>query len=284
MIDTAAARRFYAGEIEAIANLSTARLVDALAAVPRERFLGAGPWIVQGGVDLTSGPRPTPDDDPSRVYHNYSVAIDPSRQLFNGAPSLIASAIDRLQIGPGGRVLHVGTGSGYYTALLAHVVGPSGRVVGIEIDEDLAAAARRNLADMPWAQIVTGNGRGPFGETFDGVLVNAGVTHPESAWLDAVETGGRLVLPLTATMPMMKTIGKGVQILLHKESDGGFGAHILTLVAIYSAVDLRDESLNRRIGEALQRSPFPRFTRLRRDAHAEASTCWLHGDGWCWSA
>lgn len=67
-------------------------------------------------------PRRTPDGDPRHVYHNLSIAIDPERQLFNGAPSLLALCIDRLAIRSGARVLHVGCGLGYYSALMAHCV------------------------------------------------------------------------------------------------------------------------------------------------------------------
>jgi hypothetical protein len=53
---------------------------------------------------------------------------------------------------------------------------------------------------------------------------------------------------------------------------------------IYSALGLRDESLNASIGRALQTNPFPRLKRLRRDVHEPAAECWLHGNGFCLSA
>jgi protein-L-isoaspartate(D-aspartate) O-methyltransferase len=303
MSDLAAHRRFYAEEIEAVANLTSPQLIDALATVPRERFVGDGPWVVFGEASGGSA-RTTIDSDPRRVYHNYAIGLDPGRQLFNGVPALIASAIDRFQLQPGQRVLHIGTGTGYYTALAAHTVGPTGRVLGIEVDGELASRARQNLADRPWVTVETGDGRGPFrdrGERFDAILVNAGVTHPEPAWLDAVETGGRIIMPLTATMPAppsrealrrdraeahraeagMGTIGKGLLLLLARQADGAFTAQVLTFVAIYSAIGLRSDELNRRIGETLQRTPFPRLTRLRRDVHEPDAACWLHSAGCC---
>ena len=280
MMSLSAVRRFYADEIAAVSNLTSTALVDALATVPRERFVGDGPWVVFGESGGASA-RTTIDSDPRRVYHNYAIALDPGRQLFNGVPALIASAIDRLQLHAGQRVLHVGTGTGYYTALLAHIVGPGGCVTGLEVDADLAARAQRNLADLPWATVEEGDGRGPFRDSFDAILVNAGVTHPEPAWLDAAAPGGRIVVPVTAAMAAMGTIGKGVLILLEKQADGDFAAQVLTFVAIYSALGLRRDELNRRIGEALQRNPFPRIARLRRGAHEADAGCWLHGDGWC---
>jgi len=68
-----ARRRFFAEEIEALANLETPGLVAALASVPRERFLRPGPWVVRSETDMFGAPRRTPDDDPGRTYHNYSI-------------------------------------------------------------------------------------------------------------------------------------------------------------------------------------------------------------------
>jgi protein-L-isoaspartate(D-aspartate) O-methyltransferase len=277
-------RQFFAEEIEALCSLQSPALVAALARVPRERFLPAGPWTIRSEADYFSGAtRCTPDDDPRRIYHNVAVAIEPERQLFNGAPSLLALCIDRLAPAPGQRVLHVGSGMGYYTALLAECVGPSGQVVAIEIDETLAAAAARNLA--AWSQVRVRCGNGVVGDEapFDAILINAGVTHPQQSWIDALVSGGRMILPLTASGPAMGSIGKGPLLLLTKrETD--FEAKLLTVVAIYSAIGIRDPLLNEKIGKALMSGQYPSFRRLRCDAHDESSTCWLHGPGFCLSA
>src|SRR5512138_2464978 len=133
-IDLAVRRQLFAEDLQAICNLSTPALVDALAHVPREAFLGPGPWLVMGEGDIGAGPRPTPDADARHVYHNYSIAIDPARQLFNGAPGVVGVSIDALGLRSGARVMHVGAGWGYYTAVLAHCVGPAGRVLALEAD------------------------------------------------------------------------------------------------------------------------------------------------------
>jgi protein-L-isoaspartate(D-aspartate) O-methyltransferase len=184
-------RRFYAEEIGAIANLRTARLVEALAHVPRERFLPSGPWITRSEVG--GGPRQTPDDNPRHVYHNVAIAIDAERQLFNGAPSLVSMCIDALALTDGARVLHVGCGTGYYSALIAHTVGTPGSVVAVEIDASLARDARRNLQEMGWVEVRHGNGTDVPRQSFDAIFVNAGVTHPHERWLDALKPGGRLL-------------------------------------------------------------------------------------------
>ncbi len=280
-IDLLQAREFFASEIQAVASLKTAALIDALRVVPRERFLRAGPWTVQ--ADLT-GPRQTADDDPRHVYHNLSVAIDPGRQLFNGNPSLIAGLIDGLALAPGSRVLHIGAGLGYYTALIGHVVGAAGRVLAIEVDEALAAEARANLGSMPWIEVQTGDATAVPDESFDAILVNAGVTHPQERWLDALAPGGRLVLPLTATIAAMGTIGKGVVMTFTRRGESrDLDGRALTFIAIYSGIGLRDDEMNMKLGQALMRTPFPPVKRLRRDAHDPSPQCWLHGERFCMS-
>src|SRR5262245_27015564 len=256
-------RRFFAEELEATTNLRTAGLVEALATVPREQFLPPGPWLIFGEGDIGGGPRQTPAADPSRVYHNVSFAIDPSRQLFNGGPSTVARAIDALALNAGERVLHLGCGLGYYTAIIAQTVGPSGHVVAIEVDEALAERARANLSGLSWVETKRGDGREPLVGVFDAILINAGITHAPDSWLDALVAGGRMVLPVTASMPAMGTIGKGLMVLLVKNPGGDFSARTLNMVGIYSAVGVRDDSMNAGLGKALMGNPFPRLTRLR---------------------
>lgn len=275
-------RRFFAEEIAAISNIGSAAVVDALATVPRESFVGNGPWTVRGEADFFGPPRQTPDADPRHVYHNYAIAIDQTRQLFNGAPGLLAMLIDRLALKPGSRAIHVGAGTGYYTALMAQCVGPTGRVVAFEVDEALASKARDNLTSMAWVDVRNGDASSAIGEVVDAILVNAGITHPLDVWLDSLADGGRIVLPLT--MPMAGTIGKGLLVLATRHGDGGgFDAHVLGFVAIYSAVGIRDESIAQQLGSAMRKNPYPALKRLRRDPHDAGAACWLHSDRFCLS-
>jgi protein-L-isoaspartate(D-aspartate) O-methyltransferase len=282
-IDLSQQRQFYAEELEAVCALRTPGLVAALAEVPRERFLPPGPWDVLSLTDYTPGAVPparkTPDADPRRVYHNIGIAIDPARRLFNGHPGTLAPWIDALGLTPGARVLHIGAGLGYYTAVMAHLVGAAGRVVAIEVDEALAASARANLAAMPWVDVRHGDATAGVGEPFDAILVNAGVTHPREAWLDALPVGGRLALPLT--VEMQGTIGKGFMLRLTRQPGGDFAVSTLGIVAIYSAVGLRDAAINAALADVMRKQPWPTATRLRRDAHEQAASCWLHTGGWC---
>src|SRR5262249_43009763 len=271
------------------------------ACVPREQFLRPGPWTVlsdspdsvmmgaQTGVRTCT----TPDADPARVYHNIVVAIDPERQLFNGQPGTLGVWIDMLDLAKGARVLPIGAGLGYYTAVIAECVGPGGRVVAFEVDQTLAAEARRNLASRGWVDMRHGDASADLDGPFDAILVNAGVTHPLDAWLDAVATGGRMLLPVTATMPAMgSTLGKGLVLLV--TNDGGrpkpdaaheMSARVVNFVAVYSAIGIRDPQMNERVGKALMGGPqkWHAVKRLRRDPHEPSDACWIHGPTACFS-
>lgn len=270
------ARQYYAEELRVTANLKSTALVEALARVPRERFLGPGPWIIRG-TELDAGPRRTDDGDPKRVYHNVSIAVDAGRDLYNGQPGLIAAWIDSLGIAPGHRVLHVGCGTGYYTALIAATVGPAGRVWAVEVDADLAGRARANLAEWPWVEVQQGDGRTGLPAGMDAVLVHAGATHVLDEWLDAVRDGGRLLVPLTVSIPAMgSALSKGVVLMARRAGDE-WSARLGSMVAIYSLVGLRDDAMNQALGKALMAGPASaRVTRLRRDPHDPAPSCWMH--------
>jgi protein-L-isoaspartate(D-aspartate) O-methyltransferase len=283
MIHLQSSRRSYAQSIAAAAGLKTPALVDALATVPREQFLRPGPWLVASAADAKRPPQWTPDDNPQGVYQDASVAIDPDRQLFNGAPSFLCRLIDNLPLEPGGRVLHVGAGLGYYSALMAHVVGPEGRVVAMEVDEPLAGEAAVNLASMPWVEVRQDDAAQVDGP-FDAILVNAGVTHPQDSWLDALAPGGRLLLPLTVAMPAMgPSLGKGVMLMVRRTPEGNFVPEVQSFVAIYNAIGLRDAAIEASLSQAMRRTSFPNLTRLRRDAHPPGEGCWLHADRFCLS-
>jgi hypothetical protein len=147
------------------------------------------------------------------------------------------------------------------------------------------ASSGRRLASMPWVEVRAGAEAQPEDEIFDAILVNAGVTHPLDSWLDALAPTGRMILPVTAAMPAMGNIGKGLVVLV-KRDDGAFAAQVTGFVAIYSALGLRDEALNAQIGKMLMGGPqqWTAIARLRRDSHEPAPSCRLHGGHFCLSA
>lgn len=276
-------RRFYAEEIAAITAMRSPALFEAFAKVPREHFLGPGPWKILG-ADFGMSPqfkyRETKDGDPRQIYHNIVVVIDAQRNLNNGHPSTLAAWLDRLEIAPGEHVFHVGGGLGYYTAILSELVGEKGRVTAIEVDADLAARARQNLPPWPNVDLHTGDG-GEFDPgPADAIFINAGVTHPHALWLDRLKDGGRLLVPLT--FDVGGGIGKGVMMLVKREG-GRYSARLLTLVMIYSSSSVRDAGINAALGKQIASPKVFAVQSLRRDPHAEEETCWLHGKDFCFS-
>ena len=193
MADLQLLREYYAEELRAVTNLRS----EALVKVPREHFLGPGPWQVRSPDN--EGYWTTKDADPRRLYHNILVAIDASRHLNNGHPSFLAFLLDELELHPGNRVVHIGCGTGYYTAIMAEVVGREGHVTAIEVDHELASRARINVSYLPNVQVLEGDGGETDPGPGDAILINAGITHPRSPWLDSLRPGGRLLLPLTVT-------------------------------------------------------------------------------------
>jgi protein-L-isoaspartate(D-aspartate) O-methyltransferase len=86
--------------------------------------------------------------------------------------------------------MQIGAGTGYYSAVLAEIVGPEGRVVAVEHDADLAAQAHGNLEPWPQARIVAGEGRTHDPGEVDAIIVFSGSTHPAPSWLDRLAKVG----------------------------------------------------------------------------------------------
>jgi protein-L-isoaspartate(D-aspartate) O-methyltransferase len=239
----AAARRWYAEDLRCRAPvLRNLNLIDAFAAVPRERFVGPGPWRI---IAHPSEPFLTPDDDPRWLYHDVLVTIDASRNLNNGQPSFWARNLEHLDLARGERVLQVGAGTGYYAAVLAEIVGPAGRVTALEIDVELASRARANLANWPQVDVIAGDGRVIDAGEFDVVIVFAGSTHPSRQWLDRLAQGGRLLMPLTNE----SWWGFLLRVIRH---DDGFAACSIGGVGIYPCAGGRDEDAGKRLQAALE--------------------------------
>jgi protein-L-isoaspartate(D-aspartate) O-methyltransferase len=276
-------RRFYAEEIRLAGSVKSAALVEAFARVPRERFLGPGPWHFRS-MDLALGDSAylrSEDADPRHVYHNVPIALDTARDLNNGQPGTLARWIDELDVRPADRVYHLGCGVGYYTAILAEVVGPRGEVVASEVDEQLAARARKNLAGYPIVTVHQGDGAALDPGECDAMLINAGVTHPHPRWLERLRPGGRLLLPLT--VPLAPNVGKGMMVKITREP-AGLAARVATFVAIYSCSSARDTQVEALLGKAMASGALFQLKSVRRDVHKPCDSCLVHSDGMCLSS
>jgi len=168
-----------------------ARVLDAMAAVPRHRF------IRPQDVDL--------------AYGDYPVDIGLGQTISQ--PYIVAFMSEALGLKPTDRVLEIGTGSGYQTAVLAELAA---EVYSIEVVPSHAAAAADLLRDLGYTNIRLRSGDGypgwPDAAPFDAVIVTAAPDHLPQPLVDQLKVGGRMVVP----------IGLGDQELLtlHKGDDG----------------------------------------------------------------
>jgi protein-L-isoaspartate(D-aspartate) O-methyltransferase len=184
-------RTFYARLMAANAGSRDPRLEAVFAEVPREAFLGPGPWrIVAGNGKIT-----TPSADPAHIYQNVLVALDDAKGINNGEPFLHAMWIGKLALRPGEAVCHIGAGTGYYTAVLARLVSPGGTVTAFELDKNLAELARQNLEAYGNVTVVHGDAVTTPLPPSDIIYVNAGVAAPPAGWLKALRRGGRMIFP-----------------------------------------------------------------------------------------
>lgn len=133
----------------------------------------------------------------------------------------IAEALDRLDVHPGMRVLEIGTGSGYSTALLAALVGPTGRVVSIDVVPDLVDRANRLLSrhgiDNVLLSCGDGTGGHPAGARFDRVVAWTTAPLLPRAWVDQTVQGGRIVTPVALTALSKTGAGAVVGVDSHGE-------------------------------------------------------------------
>lgn len=123
----------------------------------------------------------------------------------NSQPRTVFAMLELLDPQPGDRVLDVGSGSGWTTALLAHLVGPEGMVIGVELEPRLAEFGAENLSryHYPWALIrrspldVLG---APDDAPFDRILASASAPTLPNALVAQLALGGVMVIPVGSHM------------------------------------------------------------------------------------
>lgn len=183
-------------------GIRDARVLDAMRTVPRHAFVA--PHLQ------------------TRAYADEALPTRNGQTISQ--PYIVALMCELLDVKPGQRVLEIGTGSGYQTALLARLVGPTGRVISIERDEDLADRARETLTgfDCDNVEFVVADGTlgYPTGAPYDRITVTAGAPpRVPPALLEQLANPGRLVIPLgSAAVQELHTFIKHREQLIDEKS------------------------------------------------------------------
>ncbi len=144
-----------------------------------------------------------PDFPPRDAYADVAV---PTRWEGNLAvssasqPAMVAIMLEQLAVARGMRVLEIGAGTGYNAALLAELVGPTGRVTTLDIDLDIVEDAVQHLTSAGYTHvdaIATDGAAGwPRGAPYDRIILTVGTSDITPAWFAQLADGGIIVLPL----------------------------------------------------------------------------------------
>jgi len=171
--------------------LKGARLEAAFRNVPRHLFLP--------NVDLDLAY----SDQAVSTKQQDGISISSASQ-----PAIMALMLHQLDVHKGHKVLEIGAGTGYNAALLAHLVGPEGRVISVELDDDTAQAARDHLEAAGYAdrvEVITGDGGYGYPEEapYDRITLTVGAWDITPSWWTQLKSGGRLVLPISLRGPQV---------------------------------------------------------------------------------
>jgi len=199
--------------------IQTPAVERAFRTVPRHAFL-PHPFVLPMDPLLSEL---IETDDPARVYVDNLVVLKREKSINCGTPSVVAMQIELLAPTEGMRLLHVGTGSGYYTAILAELAGERGTVVGVEYEPDLAKMSAAFLARAGYTNVTVREGDGAVGvpeaAPFDRILVSAGAGDIAPAWVAQLVEDGRLVFPLCHISVLGRSITSGVILSIHKRNN-----------------------------------------------------------------
>ena len=145
------------------------------------------------------------------AYENTSLPLDCGQTISQ--PFTVAFMLDLLDARPGEKILEVGSGSGWQTALLAFLVGPKGRVVAIERVRKVFESGLKNLSLYPkllrHCRLICGNGREGFEQEspFDAVIASASAQAVPQAWRSQVRIGGRIIAPVDGNIVRLVKVG-----------------------------------------------------------------------------
>jgi len=177
-------------ELKSMGCIQTPRVEAAFQAVLRHRFI--------------------PETPLEEVYSNRVILTkqDQNGQWISSSsePAIMAIMLEQLDLEPGQKVLEIGAGTGYNAALMAHIVGETGQVVTVDIDDDLVEAAQAHLrvAGFDQVQVVCADGGYGYKDAapFDRIILTVGASEIAPVWWEQLKPKGRIVLPLLLTGAM----------------------------------------------------------------------------------
>ena len=149
-----------------------------------------------------------PGEDLEMVYSDQAIVTkqdgdhpDSAPISSSSQPAIMAIMLEQLGLELGHRVLEIGAGTGYNAALMAHIVGGEGRVVTLDIDDDIVADARKHIAAAGLDNVTVVRSDGGYGyppeAPYDRIILTVGAWDIAPAWLKQLKPDGRMVLPLS---------------------------------------------------------------------------------------
>lgn len=263
-------RSFYANLVVKTAGASDERLIAAFASVERERYVGGGPWSVL----VNSSYIPTEISDPRILYQDIVIGLATERNINNGQPTLHARCLVACAPSVGNTIVHIGAGTGYYTAILDALVGSAGHVFAYEIEPDIANKARENLRHLSNVEVIAASASEGALPNADIIYVNAGATRPLATWLDALKVGGRLIFPLTPNQ------GWGVMLLVTRLTPEHYAARPLVPVQFIPCIGARDNAESEILAKTIQSRAIFAANSLHRGATPDSTACCVGKDWW----
>ncbi len=276
-------RQLYARQILAVVGADRdKKLEKAFSAVPREHFLVGRRWHA---VTPWAPHLRLQTNDPTLLYQDVVISLDPKRGVNNGSPSLHAWLMHRVGPLTGATVVHVGAGTGYFSAILAELVGKKGRVLAIEYDKSLAKFARENLRLWGNVEVLNADGKNCALPLADLIYVNFAVSRPAVTWIDNLKKGGRLLFPLGTPEAEARFVGRHAMhavALLVRRRRKEFAAEALREVSFVfaegsdAAVGASEE---RRLRKALASKGWQNVSTLYWKERAKGR-CWYVAKDW----